>query len=242
MNLIIDAGNTQVKAAVFQQNEIIYRDEVSYDALDSFFEKLLQDFDQVDHAILSSVARVPEKVVKNLSKKVSVLQLSHETRVPFENCYTSPETLGVDRIALVVAATMKYPGENVLVIDAGTCVTFDFKNENEQYVGGAISPGIRMRYQSLNDLTANLPLLDTDLPKSYIGDSTANSIHSGVVNGILREIEGVIDQYLQEFQHLTVILTGGDALFLSKSLKNSIFANSNFLLEGLNFIVEYNKN
>ena len=128
----------------------------------------------------------------------------------------------------------------MLIIDAGTCITYDFINTNNEYLGGAISPGIRLRYRTLNNLTANLPLLDTQLPQDIIGNSTQNSIHSGVVFGVLKEIDGVIDEYVKKYSDLTVILTGGDTKFLSNQLKNSIFANSNFLLEGLNFILEYN--
>jgi type III pantothenate kinase len=134
----------------------------------------------------------------------------------------------------------KYPNNNVLIIDAGTCITYDFITKKNDYLGGAISPGIRIRYKSLHNLTANLPLLDTNLPETLIGNSTESSIHSGVVFGVIKELDGVIDQYREEHQDLTVILTGGDAKFLSNQLKNSIFANSNFLLEGLNFILDYN--
>ena len=111
-----------------------------------------------------------------------------------------------------------------------------------KYLGGAISPGLTLRYKALHNLTANLPLLDTKLPEDLIGNSTESSIHSGVVNGILREIDGTINEYKGKFSDLTVILTGGDSDFLSKQLKNTIFANSNFLLEGLNFILEFNSN
>lgn len=145
-------------------------------------------------------------------------------------------------MALVCAAVSEFPSKNVLVIDAGTCITFDFVNSNNEYLGGAISPGIRMRYKALHNLTANLPLLETEMPDHFIGNSTKNAINSGVVYGVLNEIDGVIKAYKEEFSDLTVILTGGDSNFLSKQLKSSIFANSNFLLKGLNFILKYNSN
>ena len=129
---------------------------------------------------------------------------------------------------------------NVLIIDAGTCITFDFVTKDNDYLGGAISPGIRLRYKALNNLTANLPLLETTQPLTIIGNSTETAIHSGIVFGIINEIDGTIDYYKQKYPDLTVILTGGDTNFLSNQLKNSIFANSNFLLEGLNFILDYN--
>jgi type III pantothenate kinase len=141
---------------------------------------------------------------------------------------------------LVSASVEQFPDSNVLIIDAGTCITYDFINTNNEYIGGAISPGIRLRYRALNDLTANLPLLETQVPEDILGNSTQNAIHSGVVFGVLKEIDGVIEDYINKYSGLTVILTGGDTKFLSNQLKNSIFANSNFLLEGLNFILEYN--
>ena len=145
-------------------------------------------------------------------------------------------------MALVCASVRQFSDKNVLIIDAGTCITYDFINTDNEYLGGAISPGIRVRYKSLNNLTANLPLLESEMPKSIIGESTDESIHSGVIYGILNEIDGVIESYKLKFSDLTVILTGGDAKFLSKQLKSSIFANSNFLLEGLNFILQFNSN
>jgi type III pantothenate kinase len=135
-----------------------------------------------------------------------------------------------------------YPDNNVLIIDAGTCITYDFITNKNEYLGGAISPGIRMRYKGLNNLTANLPLLETKSPEDIIGSSTNSSIHSGVVNGVVNEIDGFINAYKEKYSYLTVILTGGDANFLSEQLKSSIFANSNFLLEGLNYILEFNSN
>jgi type III pantothenate kinase len=168
------------------------------------------------------------------------LELNSETKLPFTNRYETPKTLGVDRLALVSASVQKYANKNVLIIDAGTCITYDFINQSNNYLGGAISPGIRLRYKSLNNLTANLPLLRTDKPKTITGNSTEASIHSGVVFGVVKEMDGIIDQYAEEYLDLTVILTGGDAKFLLNQLKNSIFANSDFLLEGLNFILDYN--
>jgi type III pantothenate kinase len=169
-----------------------------------------------------------------------VIKLNSETKVPFQNNYKTPKTLGVDRIALVTSSILKFPNKNVLIIDAGTCITYDFINKNNIYLGGAISPGLRLRYQSLNDLTANLPLLEIKRPKKVIGNTTISSIHSGVVLGTIYEIQGVIKVYSEKYSDLTVILTGGDAKMLSKQLKSSIFANSDFLLEGLNYILEFN--
>ncbi|MBT5857451.1 MAG: type III pantothenate kinase, partial [Flavobacteriaceae bacterium] len=155
--------------------------------------------------------------------------------------YSTKSTLGKDRIALVSAASIEFSNENVLIIDIGSCITYDFKNFNNDYLGGSISPGINMRYMSLNDQTANLPLLSRKNIKNFIGKSTEDSIHSGVINGVVKELNGVIEQYKNEFKEIRIILTGGDSKFLLNSIKNTIFAHSNFLLVGLNFLVEMNK-
>ena len=165
----------------------------------------------------------------------------HSTKIPFKNSYATPKTLGMDRVALATAAFYQNSGANTLVIDAGTCITYDMMNDYGEYLGGAISPGLRMRYSALHEYTAKLTLLEPQDILDIIGNSTNASIHSGVLNGICREIDGVIGQYQSRFEDLTVILTGGDAQILSKRLKNTIFANSNFLLEGLNYLLEYNK-
>jgi type III pantothenate kinase len=149
---------------------------------------------------------------------------------------------------LASGAVLKHPIQNRLVIDAGTCITYDFIDENDNYLGGAISPGIRLRFESLHNYTAKLPLLsleaindqDTELEKiSFIGNSTFESINSGVINGVINEIEGFISQYEAVYPKFIIILTGGDAEFLAKRLKNTIFANSNFLLESLNQIFQH---
>jgi len=201
---------------------------------------LINDFPNIGKAIVSSVGRLEPSQVKNLRKQFEVLVLDSNVKLPFKNLYATPKTLGVDRMALASASVSQFPDANVLIIDAGTCITYDFITSQNEYLGGAISPGMRLRYQALHNLTANLPLLDTEMPKDLIGNSTSRAIHSGVVHGILKEVDGIIGEYQKKYPDLTVILTGGDANFLSNQLKNSIFANSNFLLEGLNFILEFN--
>ncbi|MFT5846470.1 MAG: type III pantothenate kinase [Psychroserpens sp.] len=240
MNLIIDVGNTYVKFAVFNFGKLedkIVGEIVDFDAL---VANVLNTYPKIDQAIVSSVGKLGKSHIKRLQNKIKLLELSHKLLLPFKNLYATPTTLGVDRIALVSASVEQFPDSNVLIIDAGTCITYDFINTNNEYIGGAISPGIRLRYRALNDLTANLPLLETQVPEDILGNSTQNAIHSGVVFGVLKEIDGVIEDYINKYSGLTVILTGGDTKFLSNQLKNSIFANSNFLLEGLNFILEYN--
>lgn len=240
MNLIVDVGNTLVKFAIFKDGDLIYNNSFELSEFKKQYKSLKQDFPSLKKAIISSVGRLSKKQIDIIKNDLNVIELSSKTNLPFKNLYETPETLGVDRIALVSASVQKYPNKNVLIIDAGTCITYDFITSENHYLGGAISPGIRLRYKSLNNLTANLPLLKTEQPKSIIGNTTKTSIHSGVINGVINEIDGIINQYHENYSDLTVILTGGDTKFLSNQLKNTIFANSNFLLEGLNFILEYN--
>ncbi|NRA91940.1 MAG: type III pantothenate kinase [Psychroserpens sp.] len=242
MNLIIDVGNTLVKLAVFHNNMLFERSVVASNAMLTEAKHYLTKYPIISNGIISSVGRSNQKDVEALQSEIDVLVLSHDLNLPFTNLYATPKTLGVDRIALVSASAIQYPDSNVLIIDAGTCITYDFINLDNEYLGGAISPGLRLRYKSLHNLTANLPLLDTELPESIIGNSTNSSIHSGVVVGAIKELDGAISEYKADYPDLTVILTGGDAKFLAKQLKNSIFANSNFLLEGLNVILEHNSN
>lgn len=241
MNLVIDIGNTLVKMAVFQEDELI----VKKTSLKQNFFKNLEELDQkypdIKDVLVSSVSKTPSKWLQKLQEDYKMYVLDKELPQVFSNLYATPKTLGHDRIALVSAASKLYPSQNVLVIDAGTCVTFDVINSENEYLGGAISPGLQMRYKAMNTFTENLPLLEPEQVVNLIGNTTINSMHSGAIIGITAEIDGVISMYSSQFKDLTIILTGGDSQFLCKRLKNSIFANSNFLLEGLNYILEFNK-
>ncbi|NRD19350.1 type III pantothenate kinase [Winogradskyella eckloniae] len=240
MNLIVDVGNTFVKFAVYDGRNLIFKQSFKLEAFKKQYNLLKKAYPKVDCAIISSVGRLLQKDIDLVKADMPILELSSKTKVPFKNLYATPETLGVDRMALVSASVDQFSDNNVLIIDAGTCITYDFINKENEYLGGAISPGIRLRYKALNDLTANLPLLDASMPDSIVGNSTNTSIHSGVIFGVIKEMDGIIDEYMENNIDLTIILTGGDTKFLSNQLKNTIFANSNFLLEGLNFILEYN--
>ena len=242
MNLIIDVGNSYVKLAIFKGSTLKHKEVVEIDNVIEGVNILKKKYTSIKKAIISSVGKLNKADIKIISKSFDLMILDSNVKLPFKNLYATPKTLGVDRIALVCASVDQFSNNNVLIIDAGTCVTYDFITAKNEYMGGAISPGLRMRYKSLNNLTVNLPLLESEIPKSIVGNSTNESIHSGVVYGILKEIEGVIDEYHRKYSDLTVILTGGDANFLSKQLKSSIFANSNFLLEGLNYILQFNSN
>jgi len=242
MNLIIDVGNSYVKFAVFQQSSLIHKSIFELSEFAPAYLNLKERFPKINEVIISSVGKLAAEKIDLIKRDFKVLVLDSNTKLPFKNLYKTPKTLGVDRMALVSASINQFPDSNVLIIDAGTCITYDFVNSKNEYLGGAISPGIRLRYQSLNNFTANLPLLEAEMPLDILGDSTTSAIHSGVINGILKELDGIIDEYQKKYSDLTVILTGGDANFLSNQLKNSIFANSNFLLEGLNYILEFNTN
>ncbi len=242
MNLIIDVGNTCAKLAVFEQNKLVFKMIAETSNILKEIIKVQKKYDLKQKAIISSVGKINKKTLKHLEETFNLQILSHRTNLPFKNLYATPKTLGIDRIALVCASVEQFPDHNVLIIDAGTCITYDFINADNEYLGGAISPGIQMRYKALHGQTANLPLLEMEVPNHIIGTSTATSIHSGVIYGVLKEIDGNVNAYKEKYSDLTVILTGGDAKLLSKQLKSSIFANSNFLLEGLNFILQFNSN
>jgi type III pantothenate kinase len=240
MNLVIDVGNTRIKMAVFEDNRLqslVFSDEKN---ILKEIEKLMRIF-PIQQGILSSVRLISQKTVLKIVKLIPILELSSETNIPFSNLYKTPKTLGVDRIALIAAAVVNYPNKNTLVIDTGTCITFDFVNNKNEYLGGAISPGIEMRYKALHQFTSKLPLIKLNYSENIIGKTTEECINSGVLHGVIQEITGIISQYKNKFTDLTVVLTGGDAIFLSKQLKSSIFATENFLLEGLNEILNFNK-
>jgi len=241
MNLIIDAGNTSVKLAIFNKAEIVHLETVVQDDFVEDVKSIFNKFPQIQSAIVSSVGSISKEKIKVIAVFCELHELSHASKVPFKNSYASPQTLGVDRLALATAAYYHNPHHNNLVIDAGTCITYDMLNDFDEYLGGAISPGIQMRYNAMHDQTAKLPLLEKTELIDYIGNSTENCMHSGVVYGVELELEGVINLYNSRFKDLTVILTGGDTLFLSKRVKNTIFADSKFLLKGLNYLLEYNK-
>ncbi len=239
MVLTIDVGNTRIKAAVFEENTALEIFTFEKKQLLEKIEKILKKFPKCSNLVVASVGSIEKQSFLNFEKQLKVHFFTHEDGFPFHNKYATPKTLGIDRMILAAGATLKFPKQNRLVIDAGTCITYDFIDENDNYLGGAISPGLRLRYESMHNFTARLPLLTLEAPNSYIGNSTTQAMHSGVVNGFVYEIDGFIDDYRRDFSNFIIILTGGDADFLAKRLKNTIFANSNFLLESLNQTYQY---
>jgi type III pantothenate kinase len=241
MNVVVDVGNTLVKLAVFDGSTLLHKKVSIKKEFVAQLTEISEKFSGIERSLVALVGNLTPHQMNKLKQLYPVMELTHQTPVPFKNEYATPQTLGVDRIALMAAAAMQYPQRDVLVIDAGTCVTYDFLSSQTAFLGGAIAPGLHMRYKAMHTFTSKLPLLDAGAPKSLLGNATATAIHSGVFNGMAYEIDGFIDAYKKQYPNLTVILTGGDAHFLRDRLKNDIFANSNFLLEGLNFILEHNK-
>ena len=238
MNLIIDTGNTRTKLAIFKDDYLQLLIKVKNNKILTELNRIFNEKD-IANTIISSVARIDENVISFVTKNSRLLLLNSETKIPFKNLYKTPKTLGVDRIALMAAAQKTHPNKNVLVIDAGTCITYDFLNAKNEYFGGAIAPGIKMKYKAMHQFTANLPLLKPKI-NVKIGNTTKNAMHQGVINGTVLEINGIIKQYEEKNDNLTIVLTGGDTNLLAKLLKSGIFANPNFLLEGLNYILNYN--
>lgn len=238
MNLIIDIGNTRSKIGLFdgdQLQEKWVRKKLTIPALSRFCEK-----NNVQHVALSSTAEVPEEVEAYLKKTFKYLRLSHKTPLPIVNLYRTPKTLGRDRLAGVVGALQQFPGKNCLVVDAGTCITYDFLDADTNYHGGGISPGIAMRLKAMNAFTAKLPLVKQKKEPVLLGFSTHSSLQSGGQWGAVMEVEGFIRRYRADFGKINVVLTGGDADFFANHLKTKIFVNSNLVLCGLNKILTYN--
>jgi len=235
--IILDIGNTQTKLAVFIDENVaeyyLFSDSELFKNIGNFIS---------DEVIISSVRNenFTNQVIGHFSQP---LLLSSGTPLPIVNSYKTPTTLGNDRLANVVGAYSSYPNQNTLVIDAGTCLKMDFIDESNHYIGGSISPGLRMRFEALHTLTDNLPLIEDVEINQLIGNDTTSSIQVGAYKGMLAEISNMIGQYERKFSNLNIILTGGDLSSFSDvdlSQKNSIFADELLTLKGLNTILNYN--
>ena len=239
MVLTVDVGNTRIKGAVFEGNTALESFVFTSHEVPVVVKNILAKYAKITHLVVASVGKVEREAFLVFQEEVKLHFVSHQDVFPFINKYETPLTLGIDRMVLAAGATLQYPNQNRLVIDAGTCITYDFIDVDNNYLGGAISPGLRLRYEVLHNFTSKLPLLPLESPLGLIGKTTSQSIHSGVVNGLVNEIDGFIDEYRQLGSNFIIILTGGDTEFLAKRLKNTIFANSNFLLESLNQTFQY---
>lgn len=240
MNLVIDYGNTLRKIALYDKQNMVYF-KVLKELGAQTLQDLLPDKKAITSAILSSVADCPPELRDLLSRSFRFIELDEHTPTPVINKYRTPGTLGKDRLASVVAAQERFPRQNILVIDAGTCITYDFINARNEYLGGGISPGIHMRFKALHTFTAHLPFIELEPASPHlIGSSTTDSILSGVLNGVVAEINGIIDLYRLEYPDIKIILSGGDTNYFDKRLKNNIFALPNLVLEGLSLILTFN--
>lgn len=240
MNLVLDLGNTAAKVALFSDGELerleIYeKDQLSVGVI-------LKDFPEtkVKAAILSSVVNHSQELEQFVQTFSTGIVLNAETPLPITNEYETPATLGKDRLANAAGLAFCFPKENALCVDIGTCVKFDRITKEGVYSGGAISPGFQMRYKALNTFTDKLPLIELQTIDHLIGTNSEDSIVSGVYNGLLKEIDGVIDAYREQHENLKVVLTGGDVSFFENALKNTIFADAFLTLKGLNAILDHN--
>jgi type III pantothenate kinase len=234
MNLVIDSGNTRTKAATFSSQDLVKKFTFQTDNE----LKIFLNSNQFDHVIISSVGNLVEVISSWVNAKKKYL-LKNSLPLPIKVLYKTPETLGVDRIAAVCGAIDLFPSSDCLVIDAGTCITYDFVESKMNYYGGAISPGINMRFEAMHTFTKRLPLV-TAAPEKIIGDSTESSMRSGVMNGVLNEVEGFIHKYRIEYPEMRVVLCGGDVSFFENNLKQPIFAAPDLVLIGLNRILNHN--
>lgn len=239
MNLIIDIGNTAAKVALFdggEMVEVLTESNQSLDCLEALCAKY-----PVEQGIVATVIDLGERVLAALvALPFPLLWLDSKTPLPVTNLYETPETLGYDRMAAVVGANEQYPRRDILVIDAGTCITYEFIDSKGQYHGGNISPGMQMRFKALNQFTGRLPLIDSNGRKLPMGRDTETAMRSGAILGACYEIEGYISSLRQEYPELLIFLTGGDAFLLADKLKTSIFVDDCIVLKGLNRILYHN--
>jgi len=240
INLVIDIGNTRTKIALFNEHDLMFN--VPIDQLTVNHVRMLQEeHPQLKRVILSSVKPYSDELKQYLSENFEqFLELDHQTEIPIGNLYQTPETLGKDRIAAAVGANELFPDQNLLVIDAGTAITFDLISEKNEFIGGNISPGLEMRFKALNQFTGSLPLLNRSNDFNGIGQNTNEAIQAGVQNGIIYEISQTIETFNRNYQNLQIIMTGGDSIFFDKKLNYTIFVNFNLTLIGLNRILEHN--
>jgi type III pantothenate kinase len=240
MNLVIDIGNSNTKLALFSQGRIRKLEQVENLTI-AILNQIRLEHTGIKHSILSAVREVDPALIDYLESTFSCfIRLSESTPLPIVNAYRTPSTLGMDRLAAAVAANNIFPGKDVLVIDTGTALTFDLVTADNRYIGGNISPGLKMRFKSLHQFTGSLPLCVEKDDFSTLGDTTEAAIVSGVQHGMILEMDGFIDMMKALFNEPVVILTGGDSKFFDKKLKNSIFVNQNLVLIGLNEILNFN--
>jgi type III pantothenate kinase len=239
MHLIIDLGNTNQKIALFSDDKLTALFQFPQLNIKQLREITSRHKD-IDHCIVSSVIEHKPALINFLNSRFTLLMLNENTPLPITNSYHSKETLGKDRIAAAVAGNHYFPNQPVLIVNAGTCITYDFVNAGGEYLSGSISPGIMMRFKALHTFTGKLPLIDFSDHDNLTGIDTPGSIRSGVLNGTLAEIEGVTGRYAEIYPNLQVIISGGDVNYFDKRLKISTFAVPNIVIHGLQQILAFN--
>lgn len=236
--LCLDFGNTRLKAAVFNSDQFVQEFVLPDDSIETLQQVLVKH--HPDKAILSSVIEHNPAIDELLARNTVFHKLSHESKLNFTSPVGKPSTIGADRLALSAAAVHFFPNQNNLVIGLGSCITYNLINQNHEFLGGAISPGMEMRFKSMHDYTAKLPLVQKDWNFPVTGYDTRTNLQSGVLAGISFEIDGYIDFYASKYGNFNVVLTGGDAGYFARHLKNKIFADLKFLFKGLYAISEVN--
>ena len=239
MFLVIDLGNTNKKLAVFKNGSLKSLTVVPVFNLSSL-RSFIREHPGITHCILSSVILHPSSCISFLKKNFFFIELDEHTPLPLKNRYKTPGSLGKDRLAAAVAGHQRFPNAPVLVVNAGSCITYDFTNTGGEYLGGSISPGIQMRFRTLHTFTEKLPLISGKNRAKLTGTTSEEAILSGVINGTLAEVEGITARYLQKHSNLRVILSGGDLNYFDKRLKIKTFAVPNIVIEGLYQILELN--
>lgn len=240
VNLCIDWGNTRVKAAIFNDAGVAEKQSFAPAEAAAGIEGLISRHTP-SKGILCAVSGKTEDVAQTLRENLKhFIKLDSHTSLPIINAYSSPDTLGSDRLAMAVAAQGLYPNSNCLVISAGTCITYNFIQKNGTFRGGAISPGLHMRLKAMHHFTSRLPEVPLEGETLLLGYDTETAMRSGAVYGMAAEIDGMVTDFERQYPDFNAILTGGDAAFFGSKLKSKIFADPDLLLKGLNLIVKHN--
>ncbi len=243
MNLVVDIGNTRTKIAFFENNELVEKAILDNGSLGELSAAISEQ--PLDGVIFSATGKDTEGVENFLSHHYPFVKFDHTTPIPIKNKYKTPETLGKDRLAAAVAAKMLFPKDNCLVIDAGTCLTYNFVTANSQFIGGNVSPGLTMRLKAMHHFTAKLPEIERNTEgvefMDIIGTSTETALRIGAQVGVLAEIEGFHARFLQQFGKLKTLLTGGDGEFIMKHIAISErYFERHLVFQGLNQILNFN--
>lgn len=239
--LCIDWGNTRVKASIFNGDDQVVR-AYHFDAAEAVdsLTKIIAEH-QPQGAIFCSVSQHSSDAQAAVKEKVPhFLELNVNTMLPVMNAYSSPETLGADRLAIAVGAQAAFPNTNILAVSVGSCVTYNFVQKNKAFRGGAISPGLRMRLRSMHEWTGKLPAVEAEGEVLLLGYDTDTSMRSGAIYGLASEIDGMVNAFAAQYPDFNAVLTGGDAALLANKLKSKIFADPDLLMRGLNLILKYN--